>query len=351
MASERDTPDGESITRSVGGPWFEDFEVGDQFRDAPPVTITDGYGALHQAMFGDRLRLSLDAPLCERVTGSRTLLVNPALVCNLAIGQSTYASQRVLGNLFYRGLILKVPLFMGDTVSTSTRVIALRQNRAREGRSASGMVALEVVVSNQDGSEVMRFWRCPMIPCRDPNAVTGRDDSFEMLPAALAIADLVGAVPQWDLALFREAVEGPHFIDVQSGERILLETRETVTSAPELTRLTLNLAMTHRDEEESVYGRRLVYGGHTIAVAASQLSRVMPGLVTVLGWRGCDHLAPVFELDRLQSIVSLGEKRPLAAGGGLIDIGVEVFATRGREAPEPGEHVKVLDWQLVGLLA
>jgi acyl dehydratase len=82
-------------------PWFENFSVGDDFSDVPAVTVTDGYSAIHQALFGDRLRLPLDHVLAEQVTGQQRALVNPSLVCNLAIGQSTIPSQRVMGNLFY----------------------------------------------------------------------------------------------------------------------------------------------------------------------------------------------------------------------------------------------------------
>jgi acyl dehydratase len=88
----------------VGGPWFEDFKRGDIFEETPALTLHAGHAALHQALFGDRMRLPLDATLCARVTGRDRLLANPSLVSNVAIGQTTYASQRVRGNLFYRGL-------------------------------------------------------------------------------------------------------------------------------------------------------------------------------------------------------------------------------------------------------
>ena len=70
-------------------PYFEDFVVGDEFNDVPAVTLTDGHTAIHQALFADRSRLPLDLELSTRVTGHEKALVNPSLVCNLAIGQST----------------------------------------------------------------------------------------------------------------------------------------------------------------------------------------------------------------------------------------------------------------------
>ena len=352
----KDSPDPQPAQESIqpvvlSGPWFEEFELGDLFADAPAITITEGHTALYQAIFGDRQRLPLDAPLCASVSGLEKQLVNTGLVCNVAIGQTTFASQRVMGNLFYRGMIFKSPVYIGDTLSTTTKVVALRQNRVRKGRAASGMVALEVEVKNQWGGQVMLFWRCPMIPCKDPDADTGRQDSFDQLPQELSMPDLVHAVPDWDLNQFSERVNGSHFQDLTSGSRFIVESQDTVTSAPELARLTLNMAMTHLDASKSVYGKRLVYGGHTISIAAAQMVRALPAIITVIGWRSCDHLAPVFEQDLLRSEVTLGEKRALESGGGLVNIQIEVYATRGSEAPERGDNIKVLDWHLVGLFA
>jgi acyl dehydratase len=94
-----------------------------------------------------------------------------------------------------------------------------------------------------------------------------------------------------------------------------------------------------------------VYGGHTISLAAAQVTRALPNLVTILGWRSCDHTGPVFEGDVLRTEVTVGECRALPTGGGLVDLHVLVFAARGPEAPEPGTEIGVLDWRLIGLMA
>ena len=327
-------------------PWFEDFNVGDDLSDVPSVTLTDGHAAVHQAIFGDRLRLPLDLPLCRAVTGESRALVNPSLVANMVVGQSTIPSQRVMGNLFYRGLVFQRPVFVGDTLTTSTRVVALRQNRIREGRAASGMVALEMSVVNQLGETVMLFWRCPMIPCRDPAANTGRNDSFDVMPEEISIDSLKAVVPDWNLAPLASRHRDP----IAPGVPVEVEARDTVTLAPELVRMTLNMAMTHTDAARSVYGKRLVYGGHTIAMAAAHISRAIPALATILGWFKCDHVAPVFEQDILRTVVVLEESIPVP-GGAIGIIHVETFADRGGEAPESGENIKVLDWRLAVLMA
>ena len=261
----------------------------------------------------------------------------------MAIGQTTIPSQRVVGNLFYRGVVLQRQVFLGDTLSTTTRVVALRQNKPKSGRDATGMVALEMHVTNQDGDTVMLFWRCPMVPCRDKDADTGHADDFSLMPESLDNKTLVDAMPDWDLTPLTSyslpAVD----------EKVVVEARDTVTSAPELVRLSLNLAMTHTDAAQSVFGKRLVYGGHTIGIAGAQLSRVIPGAATILAWHHCDHTAPVFEQDVLRSEITLKSVEQHTRGR-IAEVLVETYADRGSEAPEAGTDIKVLDWSVAVLV-
>jgi acyl dehydratase len=343
----------------VGGPYFEDLHVGQVFDDAPGVTLTSGHAAFHQALFGDRLRLPLDADLSAAVTGRPEAVAHPMLVCNLAIGQTTGVSQRVRANLFYRGLVLLRPVHIGDTLRTTTEITALKQNRRRPDRPATGLVALRMRVANQHGQPVLDFWRCPMIPLRDHEVETGHADDLEAIPAELDPATLLGAVPAgWRLDRFGDRVPGPRFSDLTAGTVYEVEGRDTVTCATELARLTLNVARTHTDAGAGTFGRRLVYGGHTISVAAAQVVRAIPSLVTHLAWRSCDHTGPVFEEDVLRTEVEVEALHPLEQGHGMVDLRARVFASRAGAPegprtsgePEDREH-DVLDWRFVGLLA
>ena len=349
-----DHPKGEALLRAservgVGGPYFEDFEVGQVFDDAPALTLTSGHAALHQALTGDRLRLALDAELSRAVTGDQRQLAHPNLVCDVAIGQSTGPTQRVLGNLFYRGLVLLSPVFLGDTLYTRTRVVALKQNRVRERRPATGLVALQIHTENQRGEPVLDFWRCPMIPLRAPTGETGHDQDFADIPEDLAPESVRRAVPSgWQLRKLRDHVAGEHFADVREATVWEIGGRDTVTGAPELVRLTLNLAAAHSDAGATPNGRRLVYGGHTISIAASHATRALPNLATIVAWHGCDHLGPVFEGDVLRTELTLASKHALEQGG-LLDLRALVWADR----EDDGKRVEapVLDWRFVGLMA
>src|SRR6202022_3982046 len=98
----------------------------------------------HQGIVGDRLRLSLDADLCAAVTGALGPLAHPALVCDLTIGQSTLATQRLKANLFYRGLTFHRFPVIGDSLYTRTEVVGLRANSVKPGRPPTGIAALRM---------------------------------------------------------------------------------------------------------------------------------------------------------------------------------------------------------------
>ncbi len=345
-------------------PYFEDLTVGHVERSAPAVTLSDGMAAVHQAIVGDRLALALDATLARAVLGTPAVLAHPALVWDVAIGQSTLLTGRVIANLFYRGLVLQRMPVIGDTLSTSTEVVALRQTTPRPGRPASGLAVLRVRTSDQAGRAVLDFWRCAMLPLRDPDGRTEREDSFEQIPEELDPKALREASAGWRLDAFVDSRGGERerLSESAPGTRWAPDAGDVVSAAPELARLSLNVAAVHHDRHAHREGRRLVYGGHTIGLAASQASRLLPEIVTIAGWHSCEHLAPVHEGDTLYSELELERCEPLGRGGALAHLRSRVVALGGgddgaaRAGGEDAEGreeggVPVLDWRFVAVIA
>jgi hypothetical protein len=115
-----------------------------------------------------------------------------------------------------------------------------------------------------------------MIPLRDPALATGRRDDLTAGQREIDDDELLPLTAGW--ALTRPALAVPAF-----GTRLRVQGRDTVSSGPELARLTMNIAAVHHDAA-AAGGRRLVYGGHTIALA----SRRLPGRSRTCSrsWRG-----------------------------------------------------------------
>lgn len=322
-----------------GGPYFDDLRVGQVFDTAPSMTLTSGAAAVHQGILGDRLRLALDAELARAVTGGPGALAHPALVCDVAIGQSTLVTQRVKANLFYRGLTFHRFPVIGDTLTTRTEVVGLRQNSAKPGRAATGLAALRMTTADQAGRSVLDFYRCAMLPLSADDVQTGHADDLDGVGAdRQAPPDPTAG---WNAAAFTGAG-----FDAALVGTVLNSTADVVTSAPELARLSLNIAATHHDWR--VGGERLVYGGHTIGLALAQAGRLLPNLATVLGWESCDHTGPVHENDTLHSELHI-EAAEATGAGTRLSLRSLVYAVQ-RPGDETSESDRqVLDWRFTAL--
>jgi acyl dehydratase len=323
------------------GPFFDELAVGQQF-GAPAMTLTSGLAAAHQAITGDRLALALDHELCRAVTGGDPL-APPGLVWDIAIGQSTVVTQHVKANLYYRGLAFSRAPRIGDTLRTSTQVVALRQNRPREGRAPTGLAALRITTTDQHDRPVLDFWRCAMLPLRDPARQTGHADDLDQVGRDITSGDLGKLASGWQLATLAARAGGPHPADLHAGQSFKVAGGDVVSAAPELARLTLNIAAVHHDVQTGG-NERLVYGGHAIGLALSQATRALPALATIVGWHSCDHIGPVREGDTLRSTITVEQVDLLASGAGLVHLRSLV------RADGPAER-DVLDWRYVALLA
>ena len=327
---------------AVEGPYFEDLTVGQVFATAPGITLWPALAAAHQAITGDRLALALDVPLCNEVTGGPQL-ISPGLAWDVAIGQSTIVTQHVKANLFYRGLAFRRLPRIGDTLRTTTTVDGLRQNRPRPGRAPTGLAALRITTVDQEDRPVLDFWRCAMLPLRDPDGQTGHADFLDAVGEPLSPRGLATLVSGWRLDRLARQAGGSRLPGLTAGQSFQVAGGDVVTSGPELARLTLNIAAVHHDSA-AAGGRRLVYGGHAIGLALTQAARAIPTIATIAGWHGCDHLGPVHEGDTLRSTITVEQVDPLPGAGALVHLRSRLRA----DAPEPRA---VLDWRYVAVVA
>ena len=313
----------------LDSPYYEELSVGQVLPRQPSVVIDDGMAALYQSMVGERLPMALDPAVFAAVSGRPGRLASPALVMHLSIGQSTTLTRRVIANLFYRDVRLLRPVLVGQSIATTVTVVALADSRPRPGRPHRGKVLVDIVTT-ADGEPSITYQRAPLMP-QAGDEQPGHDDDLGA-GSPLDLGTYASLVPtHWKFAALGPAT------DWQPGTTVVDPARDVIDNALALVRLTNNLAMVHRDAAESPYPQRLAYGGHVVGLAQASLSRVLPGMATVLGWHGCDHTGPAFEGDQVSFQHTLLDTA--AAGGGrALAVRVEGFAHRSDE-PD-----KILDW-------
>jgi 2-methylfumaryl-CoA hydratase len=272
------------------GPLYEDFSVGATLPPLPSITLTEADNAVYRAVTGDQHPLAADRSLASVVTGRDAGVANPGLVMQYSIGQTTMATRQAIANLYYRSVRVLRPVHIGQTLTTTTTVLGLKDS-APKGEQFRGKVWLGITTSSEDGP-VVEYERCALIRGRGPGQ-PGHADDIPGPSDPTPLGEVAGNAPDWSL----QHLPPTRWAD---GDTKTDPLRDHVDLAAPLARLTFNQAAVHRDITTTANHRRLVYGGHVQGLAQASLTRMLPGLVHVLAWDGCDHIGPAFEGDLIE---------------------------------------------------
>ncbi len=136
----------------MAGKFFEELDVGMEFHHEPSRTVTETDNLLFTALTLNPQPLHLDAEFArDSIHGQ--ILVNSiftlGLVVGLSVGDTTLGT--TLGNLGFDKTTFPNPVFIGDTITVSTKVIAKRESRTKPDR---GIVTFEHRGVNQRGEIV-----------------------------------------------------------------------------------------------------------------------------------------------------------------------------------------------------
>ncbi len=146
------------------GRFFEDFTVGDVYKHWPGKTITEYDDHLFCAITMNQHPLHSDAHYAQSATHFRRNVVVGNLVYSLVLGQSVPdVSGKAIANLEVEYLRHANPTFHGDTIYSETRVVDKRESRSKADR---GVVTVETIGYNQDGTIVCEFRRKVLVPKR-----------------------------------------------------------------------------------------------------------------------------------------------------------------------------------------
>lgn len=136
----------------MAGKFFEELDIGMEFRHEPSRTVTETDNLLFTALTLNPQPLHLDAEFAKDSIHGQ-ILVNSiftlGLVVGLSVGDTTLGT--TLGNLGFDKTTFPNPVFIGDTITVSTKVIAKRESRTKPDR---GIVTFEHQGFNQRGEIV-----------------------------------------------------------------------------------------------------------------------------------------------------------------------------------------------------
>jgi 2-methylfumaryl-CoA hydratase len=304
--------------KSGGGNFFEDFSLGQVITHATPRTVTVGDVALYTALYGSRFAVqSSDA--FARMIGYRAAPVDDLLVFHIVFGKTVPdISLNAVANLGYANCRFLKPVFPGDTLSSTSRIIGLRENSNRR----SGIVYVHTTGANQHGGTVLDYVRWVMVRKRH-EASAAPQPTVPQLEARVDPAGFGGAVPSLDGDTYDLALAGARHLwgDYAAGERIDHVDGMTIEEAEHqlATRLYQNTARVHFNQHAAGEGgRRLIYGGHIISLARALSFNGLANAFHVAAINGGRHVAPSHAGD---TVYAWSEVLETAAIPGRRDVG------------------------------
>jgi 2-methylfumaryl-CoA hydratase len=319
---------GTMSSKTTNGNFFEDFSLGQVINHATPRTLTAADQALYTALYGSRFAVqSSDA--FARAIGFEQSPLDDMLVFHVVFGKTVPdISLNAVANLGYADCRFLKPVFPGDTLSTISTVIGLRENSNRK----TGVVYVRSTGRNQHGGTVLDYVRWVMVRKRDEAAVV-KENKVPDLPAKVEATALDASVPPIRKGAYNFVLAGSEarWGDYEPGERIDHVDGMTIEEAEHqmATRLYQNTARVHfnqHTEGAGRFGRRLVYGGHVISLARALSFNGLANAFRIAAINGGRHIAPAFAEDTVYAWSEVLEKAPLP---GRDDLGALRIRTVG----------------------
>ncbi len=285
-----------SSIKTNPGNYFEDFKMGQEIVHATPRTITHGDVSLYTALYGMRFATNSSDEFARTALGLERAPVDDMLAFHMVFGKTVPdISLNAVANLGYANGKFVEPVYPGDTVTTTSTVLGLHENKGGK----TGVVHVRSVGVNQRRETVLDYVRWVMVRKQDKDS-PAPDTIVPDLPKAVDADDLTVPdnlqIENYDAAL----AGSPHFWeDYEKGEKIDHVDGMTIEESDHMlaTRLYQNTAKVHfnqHTERVGFFGRRIIYGGHIISLARSLSFNGLANAFKVAAINGGRHVAPTF---------------------------------------------------------
>ena len=316
------------MTKTNPGNFFEDFELGQQIRHATPRTVTEGDRALYGALYPTRFAIPSSAAFAADC-GLVPHPVEELIGFHIAFGKTVPdVSLNAVANLGYAECRFHRPVRTGDTLSTTSEVIGLKEN----SNGKTGVVYVRSTATDAAGDTVIDWARWVMVHKRDHDA-PAPETVVPELAKVVDPADLI--VPDGlDLTAYDDAAAGePHrWGDYEVGEKIDHVDGVTLSESEHMmaTRLWQNTAKVHFNTEARPDGTRLIYGGHVISMARALSFNGLANAQLIAAINAGAHTAPAFADDTVYAWSEVLDKAETPAPG-VGALRLRLVATKGRD--------------------
>ncbi|MGL5362124.1 MAG: MaoC family dehydratase [Bosea sp. (in: a-proteobacteria)] len=323
---------GQTAAKTSAGRFFEDFRLGEVIRHATPRTVTAGDVSLNTALFGSRFAVQSSEHFA-RTIGYLQLPVDDLVVFHIIFGKTVPdISLNAVANLGYAEGVFHAPVFVGDTLSTTSEVIGLKQTSAGD----SGIVYVRSTGRNQRNETVLSYVRWVLVRKR----LAGTPAAQEHVPqlrSALPVSDLGQACARLTPASYDAELAGSAHAweDYAAGERIDHVDGMSVEEAEHqiATRLWQNTAKVHFDghaAKDTRFGKRLIYGGHVISLARALSFNGLANAFHIAAINGGRHVAPLFAGDTVYAWSEVLESAALSERDDVGAVRLRLVATKNR---------------------
>jgi 2-methylfumaryl-CoA hydratase len=316
------------MTKTNPGNFFEDFSVGQVIAHATPRTVTEGDRALYGSLYPTRFALPSSVEFAA-ACGLTPAPVEELIAFHIAFGKTVPdISLNAVANLGYAECRFHQAVVPGDTLSTKSEVIGLKEN----SNGKSGVVYVRSTATNQRGEVAIDWARWVMVHKRNFDA-PAPETVLPSLASSVAAADLV--LPAGlDFTNYDFAAAGePHrFDDYAVGEKIDHVDGVTLTDPEHMlaTRLWQNTAKVHFNTEARPDGNRLIYGGHIISMARALSFNGLANAQLIAAINAGAHVSPAFAGDTIYAWSEVLDKAETSAPG-VGALRLRLVATKGRD--------------------
>ncbi|NEW98808.1 MaoC family dehydratase [Rhodopseudomonas sp. BR0G17] len=145
----------------MAGMYFEEFEVGQEYRHALTRTVTEMDNTMFSLLTLNPQPLHIDAHFAEKTEFGQRIF-NSLYTLGIMIGMTVYDTTlgTTVANLGMTDVTFPKPVFHGDTLRATTKVLSKRESKSRPN---AGIIEFEHHALNQNDEIVGRCLRTALM--------------------------------------------------------------------------------------------------------------------------------------------------------------------------------------------